>query len=708
VQLPSRTRFFRSPYVVACAVLIVLWLVAWLVSFPNIYGWLTDDIYQFARIEQYETGGKNLFDIQWFHAYDWLIVYLPWQLHWSVPSHMVPQAWARTGEFRAFILYIIVLHAALLGVIAAFLAQLCRNRVVCLGALILFMTSPTFMFYSDLLDSRYLGLLAGIPAIMILLARFETINQATSWWKLGRDYVLPGFLVGLGQSLHYTTLYFCLPIVAVYGVVALVRYRSLRTFLNLALFVVGLLCWFVPVQVLSLAYEPFPTSMLGVIIGQVTALHSQYDKLADLASWVHFFYEDMGVPMMIAVVAGAVLLARDRTRPSYVARVHAQVMIWSSALAVAYLVITPSVAFYRQLSAYQIFFMLFAVVAIDLAVSRLRAGGILARRAVGVAAMLLIAFVPSLLRMPEVFVDAQGLGRAVNRAHQVAGKGNVVFIEFYDIDVHPDAIIARSDLAGLGDDDVIVTDFPTLYFAKFPDLLALFHDARPVASYPTEWCSVENWVEERTYWQFRRYHDEPESCHAQVYRVRDLRRAAQGTPLPVASLAASSTLSPDNQPALVFTERHPPVPIDYRLPCCNRFPFMRDIWSSLPVPGPHWLEVSFAHPATIGRATIVLPNYFAPPGFTQVARPLQIRVLGAASADGPLRLLWASSGDVRDSEVVTAAFAPASLARVRFELVQPPSLSEDAAIALHQRLPASPGAGIAAIRFPGYVVQLPR
>jgi hypothetical protein len=703
--LTSSGRFLKDPYVATCAVMIAIWLGAWLIAFPNVYGWLTDDIYQFWRVTQYEQGGTSLYDIQWFHAFDWLIVLLPWAFDWNVPSHMLPQAWNRAGEFRALILYVIVLHAIILALIAGFLRQLCSSKIVCAGALLLFMTSPTFMFYADLIDSRYLGMLAGLPALMILVSQFRTIGQRSSAAGLLFGFFLSGFLIGVGQSIHYTLLYFAVPVALVYWAYAYAMRPSKSVITKLTVFVLGVLAWFVPVQFLSLLYHPFAQSMIGTLFGQVQSLHSAYDKPADLASWLHFYIEEMGVPMMIAVIAGAAILLRGKSRPPYIDRFHAHLMLWSTAIATAYLLFTPSVAFYRQMSYYQLFYMLFAVTAIDVALRRWPA--MPAMRVVAAALLFLcVAFVPSILRMPEVFVAAQGLGKAINVAHAKTGEANVFFIQFYDYSLHPQAIVSRHDFMKLRPGDYIVTDFPTLYFAKYPDLFALFHDTKPVASFPTEWCTNENWVEERTYWAFRRYQDEPESCNAQVYSVRDILNAERGRPLDVASVRADSTLANQQNPWQVFAVRNPETPIDYTIPCCAQFPFMGDLWLSAEKKGPHWFEVTFRKPASIGTITVVPPNYFAPPDFASVARPQSTKILASETPTGPMRQIW-SSDNLRDDAIYTATFPKTVISTLRLEIVQPEREPLDWTIALDQRLPASFSAGIEYLRFPGYSVNLP-
>lgn len=691
-------------YALGCLAAIGIWLVAWLLSFPNIYGWLTDDIYQFQRILMYESGGRNLADIPWFHAYDWFIVALPWFFHWSIPSYMVPQAWAHTGEFRAFILYTIVLHAVILGMTAYLLQLLCKNRFVAFAALLLFMTSPTFVFYSDLLDSRYLGLLAGVPAIILLLKAYDRINEPQSVRAALISFLLPGFLIGLGQSIHYTLTYFAGPIGFVYCCYALAGHWKSRTvWTHIGYFVLGLALWFVPVQLLSLQFHPFSQSMLGILTGQVTALKSPYDKISDLTTWIHFFLEDMGLPMMILVVAGAIFAYRDDLRPAYLSRFYGRLMSWSSFLATAYLLITPSIAFYRQVALYQIFYMLFAAIAIDVFAKRLFPGRTALRSITACAVFLLAAWVPSVGRMPEVFFDSQGLGRAINTAHAAAGShGKVYFIEFYDIDLHPLSIISRQDFNALKPGDMIVTDFPTLFFAKYPDIFALLHDTHPIASYPTEWCTRENWVEERTYWNFRRYQDEPESCNAQVYSVAAIRKAQVGKVLRIASVRADSTMAPKFAPSRVFALRSPAVPM-YMTDCCNAVPAARDLWASDGSTRNHWIDIRFARAAQLSTVTVVSPNYFSPPAWDTVARPQFVSIYGDQLGHHSV-LLW-RSGDLRDSAIYTATFRHALVSGIRLVIQQPPVDDQRHAIIFYQRLSPSPIAGITYVRFPGYSVR---
>ncbi len=656
----------RDPYVYACAGLIALWLAAWLAVFGNIYGWLTDDAQSFYRIMIYERGGDNILDIQWFHAYMWFLMFLPWTFHWWIPSHDIPRTWSETGHFRALILYTIVLHAAFIGIVAYFLRTLCGNRAVCFAALVLFVTSPTYLLYSDLLDSRYLGLLAGVPAMIVLLGGFEALPLRANWRQLVLGFALPGFLVGVGQAVHYTELYFAGPISAVYWAFALRRWGPRAPLLQkLGAYVAGILAWFAPVQWLSLQYHPFHDSMLGTLIFQVDNHLSPYGRIADFITWCQIFFDEMGLPMIVAVVAGAVILYRDDLRPDYVERTRARLIVVSTALACVYFVLTPTYPFYRQFSGLQMFFVLFAVVAIEHAVRRapLRTG---AQRVAAAAALYAaVAFLPSVLRGPEVFIAQQGLGRAVNFAFAAAKTpARVYYMATYDWDVHPHALLSRADFDRLGAGDVLVTDYPIFYHVKYPDIFALLHDVKPAASYPTEWCTQETWAELRSYFAFRKWWMEPENCDAQVYLMSDVKRyLARRKPLRVAAVTADSAFAPRYDPSRVLALRNPALPLDDNYFGREMFD---DLWASREFGSEsHWVQLTFAEPAPIGAVTIVPPDFMAPPNFDHNGRVRTMRILGAASAFGPWQQLWAESGLENDA-IFTATFPTHVLSRMRF------------------------------------------
>jgi hypothetical protein len=685
-------RWWQSSYLWIVSLLVAVWLGVWISVFPNIYGWLTDDAMTFSRILQYEQGGKHLLDIPWFHAYMWLIVTIPWLLHWSIPSHVVPRAWEQTGHFRALILLTIFLHAALLGVIAAFFRQLCRNRLVCIGAFLLFITSPTFNFYADLLDSRYLGLLAGLPAIMLMLRQYEDIGEKASPRGLLIGFFLPGFLVGIGQAIHYTELYLNGAFSCIYWLIIFYRnWASSQKWSRLIVYLLGIAAWFVPVQLLSLHFRDFTHSMIGTMIYQVDNHISPYGRIINTETWIGIFFDEMGLPMMLLTACGALLLAIDRLRAPYISRFNAQIMVWTTVLASVYFLWTPTYPLYRQVSGLQLFYVIFTLVAIERITYLVPKTSRLVSLGLPVALFLMAAYVPSVLRFPEVFRDQQGLGKAVNFANRLTSSRRIHFIATYDWDRNPKAIVSRRDFNKLSAHDYIVTDFPIFYHVKYPDIFALMHDTGPLASFPTLWCSQETWAELRSYFWFRKWFTEPDNCGAQVYSVAAIRKNERGRVLKISSVSADSVLSKRQGPERAFALRNPKLPLDDNYYGREDF---ADLWASKPTAGPHWLQVRFAQPATLSEVTIVPPDWMSPPTYlyTTSGRVASMQIYGSPSEAGRMRLLW-SAGKLKYRAIFTARFSPVRVRTLRFVLQQ--------ADAPQNRI-----AAITFIRFPGYVTRL--
>lgn len=682
----------KSPYVVASSALILTWLALWLASFHNLYGWLTDDATVFSRVVLYERGGENIFDIQWFHAYMWLVLFLPWTFHWTVPSHDMPRAWQRTAEFRALILYVIFLHAIFLAIVAYFFRTVCKNALLCFGAFVLFVTSPTLLEYADLLDSRFLGLLAGLPSALILMHQFPSIQSAVSRKRILLGFFLAGFLLAVGQAIHYTEWYFNGPLSAAYWVLALSsNWRSSQTWRKLTTYVAGIVAWFAPVQWLSLRYHGFGESMIGTMIFQVDNHLSPYGRGEDFVIWLQVFRDAMGLPMIVAVACGAVVLSFDRLRPAYIGKFHAQLMVWTTVIASAYFLATPAFPFYRQVSGLQLFYALFAMVAIERSVwwisrtfSSIGFGG---RIAIGTLLFLAVAFVPSVLRGSEVFAAQQGLGRAVNYAYERASAGHVFFIATYDWDEHPKALVSRADFDRLSASDYIVTDYPIFFHVKYPDLFALMHDTKPLASFPTLWCTQENYAELRAFFAFRRWDEEPENCESQVFSVAQLRAEAAKAPLEVTSIRADSTLSASHAAERALAIRNPQTGLDDNYFGRGMFD---DLWASKASSGTHWIEVTFARPEVLGAVTIVPADFKGPPDYKNVGRIASLTLLANDRPGAALKPVW-SGRDLENDAIFTATFAARRIATLRFEIA------------------TGAGNGVACleyIRFPGHTVHL--
>ncbi|HEV3153087.1 MAG TPA: hypothetical protein VGZ02_04730 [Candidatus Baltobacteraceae bacterium] len=656
-------RRLRRPYTAFCAAVIVLWLIAWLASFHNIYGWLVDDEDTFYRFQNYALGGRHLVDIQWFHAYMWFLMLPQLLFHFSIPSHVAPRAFLATGQFRALILYTIFLHAIVLALIARFLAQLCSNRVVCGAAFVLIATSPTLALYAPLLDSRYLSLLAALPALTMMLqeARRGFVGDKRSQ----RAFFACGFLLGLAEDIHYECLYLTVPFAIVFWLGALIRGRDSRRLA--ALFAAGLCAWVVPVQILSLFFHPFSQSYIGTLLNQYSIQIPPYTRQQNVSTWFNLFVSEMGYPMMAAALGGFIILAFRRLRPQYVQGFDAAIVLATSALFSGYLFESLTHPFYRMAFCYQFFYALAACIFIERITQRI-SRSLFPKMAVAAAFFVAVAFIPSLVRTPPVFAAHQGFGAAVNSAYNEARHGQVYFIDLFDGDAVPQAIIDREQFDDLDRSDYLVTYFPLTFHFKYPDIFALLQSIKPAARYPTLWCTQEMWAQAPTFYGTRNWTEEPENCEARVYRVADIRRALHRPSLVVTGVQSDSRAMAAMDVKRVFAKRRP-SDAWYGL---EMWKIYWDLWVSSDSPGPHWIDVEFSKPAKLSRVILVPPDFRVPPDFLWYGRTRVSDIaIDALRAGANPKRVWARHG-LENSVIIDAKFSPVFASGVRLLLWQSP------------------------------------
>jgi hypothetical protein len=662
---PKVASWFRDPYTKFCASTIAVWLVAWLLSFRNIYGWLLDDEDTFYRFQYYAQGGTHYFDIPWFHAYMWFLMLPPLLLHWSVPSFSAPRAYGLTSEFRALILYTIVLHAIVLAMLAIFLRQLCSKRFVAGAAFLVVVTSPTLAFFTPLLDSRYLSLLAVLPAMTLMLkgARAEFIPNPTNH----RLFLLCGFLLAVGEDIHYECLYLTVPFSAMFWALAVASDpRSRSRWRSFGLFVVGLCAWVVPVQGLSLVFHPFGQSYIGTLLSQYARQIPPYTRIENILTWWNVFTAEMGFPMMVAVGAGFILLLFNRFRPNYITRFDALVMLGASAIFTAYLLESPTYPFYRMAFGYQFFYAIMACVAVERLTHRLKKSVV--RVAISGLLVFAIIFVPSFLRTPPVFAGQQGLGAAVNTAYALAGKGRVFFIDMFDDDGMPQAVIDRKQFDAMSRGDYLVTYFPESFYFQYPDILALLEGIKPIASYPTLWCTREMWAEVPTFYGRRDWANEPAMCQARVYSVADIERAERRPVLRVKSVHADSSAMRSLDAKRIFAIRAPSLPW-YGTELWSIY---WDLWVSSASPGKHWVDVRFAKPAWVSQVILVPPDFRVPQDFLWHGRKRVANIdIEAIGPDSRRRTVWRGK-HLEDQAIIKAAFPSTLMSSMRLVLWQPP------------------------------------
>ena len=126
----------------------------WLTHFQYVYGAIVDDysIWYLKGLKTIEDW-RNAFgayapNLNFAQVYFFIISYLPLKTGISLPSYPLPMLGEQTGQFRFFLLYMVGIHAATLGVWAWIATRLTGSRLAALLSLFLFATSPTLILWS--------------------------------------------------------------------------------------------------------------------------------------------------------------------------------------------------------------------------------------------------------------------------------------------------------------------------------------------------------------------------------------------------------------------------------------------------------------------------------------------------------------------------------------------------------------------------------
>jgi hypothetical protein len=664
---------------------VALFLLVWIAMLPNVYGWLTGETQTFVKLLGYAADPRKRFDPSTDQALYWLIGAVPLALHWSLPSYVVPRTWAAEGTLRALIAATIVAYTVLVAVVAWFYRRLASDAAVSTMALGLFVLGPTFWFLCTELDTRFLSLLAALPAAIVLLARAGEPSAERTPRELIAGFALPGALFGAALLLSDETRFLEAPFVLAYAFWTLLpNPRARRRWIELGALAAGFALWSIAIELISLAYHPFGSSILVALAVHAAPNVTLYTRLTEFARWIGDFASQAGWPLLVAAAFGVTALLRNRRRASYIEPGTARIIGTTTLLAPLIGALSSLEPYYQAAACFQPLLSFVAAVGVERAAAALRLRG--RSRFAGLAlGLVAVAWVP-FARTVDVVVAHQGLGRAVALAHRLAGTGKVDFLVSYDWDVGPRAVTSPAALEALDPNDYLVTTFPLNFYMRYPDLLALFHDTEPVAAFPTEWCTREAFVETAAYFNGRPWYREPELCQARVYRVAALLAAAGGRPLPVAEVNADSEASARQSPLRVLSERSTPaggadIYGDPR--------FAGDLWSSAPValdgPGdvqPHWLHIAFARPIALDRVTVVAPDY------TYFDPLYELEVY-----DDRGRLLWRGSG-LAERQLIDVTFARTTVRGLRLVILrQGPS-------------PFESRAAIAYVRIPGYVPEL--
>jgi hypothetical protein len=624
----------RHTYPLACIAVVAVYLAAWLSRFQYVYGWLQDDVPTFTKglltVSDWRGAFSNYNALQ---PYFYLISYLPLRSGLSLPSFPLPMFGDKTGQFRFFLLWALLLHAVLLLIWAWAAARFTSSRLAAWLSVVLLATSPTYVLWSPQPESRLLGLPFALPGLWLLLRPNPPARRLAAF---GLAF-LAGSLFGVAQSIHYTSLYLVAPVaLVVWGLRLWHGWRASRYWLGLIGFGLGCVWQQALVEIVSdfivgLPWQQGPTMTLL----ELRSLHSAYlTLLGNLALWTEWFGSQMGLPLLIAVAVGAVVFVRDAPGPGTHSRSSRLELTLGVLLALLYLGLSGTMAFFRQTSVLQPFLFLFASVAIVQVARWLGRQRQLGQAAVSAGLLIGVGIIPW-TQAHAVFEAHQGLGRALEWVY--AHKGSRPLIEYI---TSSGPISGGTSIEESDPDAWVLTYFPWGLLDNQPWRTPYLDEVQPLAVWPTLHSTDTLAAEERAYGHDD-YRLEPVLNSARVTEVGALQNARTGEALPVATIAADSSANQAADPSNAFTH--------------DSNPDASDEWVSADTPAPHYVEVRFARPVSLTRVWVALaadPSVSTPPEDTRRIAAMSVQVSAPA---GGYRTVWQRAG-LEGRAVVEAAW----------------------------------------------------
>lgn len=640
---PSRKRT-ALPYWPVALGLIGIYLLIWLVNFRYVYGWLMDD--RLVYIKACQTVDDILAPFRAdlrnaLHTYFYLISYIPAALPFSLPSYPLPEFAEQTGHFRFFLLYTVFLHVALLVVWAWFLRKLTSDRIVALLAILFLLTSPSFVLWTPQPDSRFLGLLAGIPALYLLWK----CNECPSLNPKRRRLLLflSGTLVGAALSIHYTALYLLGPVTFCYWLLlAMHQLRQKSYWLGLTSFVLGLLWLHAAFELISrfLAGVPWDQGPTKYMLVAGRFHNSHFEKWQDRILWKEWFSTQMGWALVIAAALGWVIfIFSDRQKRSDFLKLRLAVAV-AIPLSLIALFFSGKMAFFRMTTVLQPFIFLFAAAAIVWIARR-------TRRVPAIAlVILLLAALCGLSQWKQslaVFRGHLGLGKSLTEAHTTGAPVQWLRVAWY---ADSTSFVGAEDFEHAAPDTRVVSYFPAHFVWGHPDLAPALSDTAPIAREPTLWSTDAIRAEIYAYWPNNNWKQHELMSQARVYRAGDLTARLDRPRLSISSITADSTAGREWEPANVFEGHNAPDQITS--------------WKSADSPAPHWLEIRFAAPALLSELSVVLPK------IDEHARTVRVAGLSvdALEETGLSRQVWHGS-DLGEQAIINTSWPALSTKGVR-------------------------------------------
>lgn len=578
----------RRAYWVLAVSLIAAYLFIWLINFRYVYGWMMDDrlVYEKAcktaadLLAPFRADDRNA-----LHFYFYLISLLPAALPIELDSFAIPLFGDRTGHFRFLLLYSVFLHALLLLLWTSFACKICRNRTVALGSLALLIASPSLFLWTPQPDSRYFGLLAGLPGIWLMM------SSAPGTRGNGRRQFCAGLLCSIALSIHYTSAYLLGPLAICHWLGALTETHRRRAVIGeFALFVLAFVIPIVGVELVShfaagLPWDKGP-AMFAVRSGSQHT--SRFSLQHNLELWLRSALSQMGPLLLILILAGwtiqTVQIIRGSISPAQ------RTVALAIPLAVVLLLVSGKMPFFRMTTVLQPFLYLSAstvIMAIVNRASRKR----LFQSALAVALFLAVGGHEA-RQAASVYKGHLGLGRALQfaHAHRATQQVKWLSVAWYGGTY---GLFNPPDFRDTPPDSVLVTYFPAGFVWGRPASAARLRELIPEASFPTLWSTDAVYAEVSPYWPNNDWRNDSLMNKACVLGIFDY-VVVDRQPLEIASLEADSEASIEHEAVNVFDD--------------GGSPDGHTSWKSASSPGSHYLEIRFTSLPRLDRVQIICPS----------------------------------------------------------------------------------------------------
>ncbi len=628
-----------------------LYIGIWLFNFENVYGMVVDDAMHFNMATWASKDWRVIFGVEHLSCYYFHFLFLEvpiLSLPFSLPSYNIPFADGVTDKFRFFLLAATLLHIPVALAVGWFAERLVIQRWIALAGMILFVLSPTFVFWTPHPDGRLFELPPFLGMIGLLIYLNDRYLSATRRYRL---QFIAGSLLFITLALNYNALFYGACFLVMWWGLALVRFwRRPRFWIEGCCFGAGFVLWFTLGELVGHygAHTAWSQGHLATLLGQVSSYQTKVGFIGQLSQWLDIFKSTIGLPLVLLSVVGAVVWFRER-RVSLLSPASRLILLGSLGLTVLYFLTKSTFPTFRQTVGFLPILMVLAALGaaslgawagagIARVLPRVRAGGAIT------AGILVLAALPSLQESARVFESELGLGKIWRYAWQHGDGQQPWRLHFvWEDSLNKFRLLSTVDDVLAGDPETqVVSWFPSdfLLGQEAPWLLPLLERVKPLMAAPTPFGTA-TWNAE-THGANPRLDlpNLPVLTEARLFRLGDLQREIRGeAPLMVAAVSADS-VDGAHEPGNVFDRDASPDGIT--------------TWKSANTDGPHFLKIDFAKPVVIGTLAVV-PAIDAP----VVALEVQ-----AEAGDGQWQTIW--SGDHLESKLsLDVSFAPRPISHLK-------------------------------------------